>query len=71
MFKFLIILSLVAYVIYKVGGLFFRAGAASQQARFQQRRPQDGSINADAAPKKDKRNGHIKGGDYVDYEEVK
>ncbi|UXE66217.1 MAG: hypothetical protein KA713_17445 [Chryseotalea sp. WA131a] len=62
--KFLIILGLVAYILYKVGGLFFRAGAASQQYRNQQPRKPEG-------PKKDKRNGTIKGGDYVDYEEVK
>lgn len=61
--KFLIILGLVAYILYKVGGLFFRAGAASQQYRNQPRKPEE--------PKKDKRNGTIKGGDYVDYEEVK
>lgn len=61
--KFLIILGLVAYILYKVGGLFFRAGEASQQYRNQPRKPEE--------PKKDKRNGTIKGGDYVDYEEVK
>lgn len=66
--KFFIILGLVAYVIYKVGGLFFRAGAASQQSRFQQRRP-PGDINVNTPPKK--KSGTIKGGDYVDYEEVK
>ena len=69
--RFLIILALVGYVLYKVGGLFFRAGAASQQSRFQQRRPPEGGdINVNSAPKKNK-GGHIKGGDYVDYEEVK
>ncbi len=68
--RFFIILGLVAYVLYKVGGLFFKAGAASQ-SRYQQRRPQDVNNNPDAAPKKDKRNGSVKGGDYIDYEEVK
>jgi len=67
--KFFIILGLVAYVLYKVGGLFFRAGAASQQSRFQQRRPPEGDINVNAPPKK--KGGTIKGGDYVDYEEIK
>jgi hypothetical protein len=70
MLKLIIILALVAYILSKVGGFFFRAGAASQQNRnFQQRRP-EGNISVDSAPKKDKR-GNIKGGDYVDYEEVK
>jgi hypothetical protein len=67
--KFLIILGLIAYIFYKVGGLFFRAGAASQQTRTQYRKPE--SNDTQAAPKKDKRNGTIKGGDYIDYEEVK
>jgi hypothetical protein len=66
--KFLIILGLIAYIFYKVGGLFFRAGAASQN-RTQYRKPE--ANNPDTAPKKEKRNGTIKGGDYIDYEEVK
>jgi hypothetical protein len=66
--KFLIILGLIAYIFYKVGGLFFRAGAASQN-RTQYRKPENNV--ADPSPKKEKRNGSIKGGDYVDYEEVK
>ncbi len=68
MLKLLIILALSIYVISKVSGFFFRVGAASQN-RNQQRKP-DGSIHADSNQKKDKR-GNIKGGDYVDYEEVK
>ena len=67
MFRFLLIISIVGYIFYKVGGLFFRAGAASQQYRSQERK----NINVDPAPKKDKKNGAIKGGDYVDYEEIK
>ncbi len=66
--KFLIILGLIAYIFYKVGGLFFRAGAASQN-RTQYRKPEEN--NTQASPKKEKRNGGIKGGDYIDYEEVK
>jgi hypothetical protein len=68
MFKFLLSLGIIAYVFYKIGGLFFRAGAASQQSRTQYRKPEN---NNPAAAKKDKRNGTIKGGDYIDYEEVK
>ena len=69
MTRFLLILGLVSYILYKVGGLFFRAGAASQQPR-QQPRPPQGKVNVDSAPKKNK-DGSIKGGDYIDYEEVK
>ncbi|MCW5909660.1 MAG: DUF4834 domain-containing protein [Cyclobacteriaceae bacterium] len=70
--RFLIILGLIGYVLYKVGGLFFRAGAASQQGRYQaSRRSPGGNVNVDAAPKKSTNKGAIKGGEYVDYEEVK
>jgi hypothetical protein len=65
--RFWIIIGLVAYVLYKIGGFFFRAGAASQ-TRFQQRRPPESDINVNAPKKK---NGTVKGGDYIDYEEVK
>jgi hypothetical protein len=67
MFKFLLVLSIIGYLFYKVGGLFFRAGAASQQSR----RPQDTTSNVNANSAKDKKNDGIKGGEYVDYEEVK
>jgi len=62
--KYLIILGLLIYVIYKVGAFFFRAGAASQELKnFKQR---DQNAKATKAQKS-----KIKGGDYVDYEEVK
>ncbi len=67
MFKFLLALSLIGYLLYKVGGMFFRAGAASRQFR----RPQDTASNVNANPEKNKKNDGIKGGEYVDYEEVK
>jgi len=68
MFRFLLILSIIAYLLYKIGGFFFKAGAASQQFRNQPPRRQN-SAHTDAA--KEKRNTNIKGGEYVDYEEVK
>lgn len=71
MLKFLIVLGLITYLVYKIGGMFYRAGAASQQFRSQQQRKSEGSMNVDGAAAKSKRNGTIKGGDYVDYEEVK
>jgi hypothetical protein len=67
MFKFLIILGLIAYVFFKIGGLFFKAGAASQNRNYPPRDPQP----RPEEPKKNNRGGTIKGGDYVDYEEVK
>jgi len=72
MLKFLLILALIGYLFYKVGGMFFRAGAASQQFRQGQNgKSQDTASNVNANPQRDKRNGGIKGGDYVDFEEVK
>ncbi len=63
MLKFLIILSLVLYVVYKIGSLFFKAGAATQQFRNQaQKRTFDGDGNRKSKPKP---------GEYIDYEEVK
>ena len=64
MFKFLLIFSLIIYSVYKIGSMFFRAGAASQQLRNPP--PQH-----NAPAKKDKRKSTINGGEYVDYEEIK
>ncbi|HEX6225476.1 MAG TPA: hypothetical protein VFZ52_13760 [Chryseolinea sp.] len=64
MLKFLIITSLVLYLVYKLGSLFFKAGAASQHLRNQQKN----SFN----PNQDqKRKSGSKPGEYIDYEEVK
>jgi hypothetical protein len=65
MLKFLIITSLVLYLVYKVGSLFFKAGAASQQLRNQQKKAFEGANN-NPKPKS-----NSKPGEYVDYEEVK
>jgi len=69
MFRFLLILSLIVYVIYKIGSLFFRAGAASQQLRNQQQRNFDNNAGSDPRTKKAKSG--TKSGEYIDYEEVK
>jgi hypothetical protein len=66
MLKFLIITSLVLYLVYKVGALFFKAGAASQQLRNQQKKAFEGD---NQNPKNRKSNS--KPGEYIDYEEVK
>jgi hypothetical protein len=68
MLRFLLIFGLILFVVYKIGSLFFRAGAASQQLRDQQRR----NVNGTSNPPKTKGNAHSKkAGDYIDYEEVK
>jgi hypothetical protein len=70
MLRFLIILGLVAYVLYKFASLFFRAGINSQQNRNHVDKRNDGTINVDPASKT-KKSGKFEGGEYVDYEEVK
>lgn len=69
MLRLLLIISLIVYVIYKVGSLFFRAGAASQQLRNQQQRNFDNNAGSDPRERKAKRG--TKPGEYIDYEEVK
>jgi len=66
MLKFLLIVGLVLYVIYKIGTLFFRAGAASQHYRNHQRRDFDPNERRRQTKKTD-----FKGGEYIDYEEIK
>jgi hypothetical protein len=70
MLRFLVILGIIFYVIYKVGSLFFRAGAASQQLRNQQQR-RNFDNNVDSDPKPNRNKGGSKAGEYIDYEEVK
>ena len=65
MLKFLIITSLALYLVYKLGSLFFRAGAASEQLRNQQQKK---SFEGD---QNQKRKGGSKPGEYIDYEEIK
>jgi hypothetical protein len=66
--KYIFVLGIILYLIYKVGSFFFRAGAAAQQLRnFQdQQRKSDPTKSASKAKK-----GHVNGGDYIDFEEVK
>lgn len=61
-------MALILYILYKIGGFFFKAGAASQQYRQQYRKPQQNNQNGSHHTKSDAK---IKGGEYVDYEEVK
>lgn len=70
MFRFLLILGLITYAIYKIGSLFFRAGAASQQLRNQQQQ-RNFDQNASSDPRARKAKSGSKAGEYIDYEEVK
>ena len=81
-FKFLLILFLVIYVIYKVGGYFLRMfviNATQQQRSFHKgqqpnaskKRAPNSNVNIDYVPKKgDGKDQQMRGGEYVDYEDV-
>lgn len=86
MIKFLLIAGLLFYLIYRVGGFLFRMlfiGAQQQQQQrtqynqgdYQQsrsRKAPDSNLNIDHIPHKDEKNPKdFKGGEYVDFEEVK
>ena len=65
MLKILLIIALVVYVLSKLG--LFRVFVQSNQR--DQYRSNDGDVNIDNNPNKKKSD--FKGGEYVDYEEVK
>ncbi|NOT75023.1 MAG: hypothetical protein HOP08_08850 [Cyclobacteriaceae bacterium] len=70
MWKFIIILVLLIYVLNKVSSLIFKvAGPKQTPPNF--RKPPEGTINMNSAPPQPKKKGGLKGGEYVDYEEVK
>ncbi len=85
MLKFIIISILVIYLIFKLVGFAFRLmfGAAyeqqkrTQEAQRQQyttrRKAPNSNLNIDKSPEKErnKSGNDFKGGDYVDYEEIK
>ena len=84
MLKFLLIVILVGFLLFKVLGLFFRVllggsatershGRAHQNQYNSSKRNADGNINIDYVPgngKEKKAPKNFKGGEYVDYEEV-
>ena len=65
MFKFLLIVGITAYILYKVGSFLFKIGAASQQFRDNQA----GNIPGNG-PGKAKKKPNITG-EYIDYEDIK
>lgn len=84
MLKFLLILALILYVIYRVGGFFFRvlfAKTIYEQARASQQRQQqarysrpapNGNVKIDYVPDKQQgKKGDNRAGEYIDFEEVK
>ena len=68
MLRYLLIFSLIFYVLYKLG--FFRS-LSSGYAEKDKRRPLNSNLNVDNVPPKEKKKADFKRGDYVDYEDVK
>lgn len=83
MVKFLIITFLILFVLFKLFGFLFRAlfftlsSRQQQQKRtgnpFFRKRPPEGNVDIEYNPTENGRKGvkTFKGGEYVDYEEVK
>jgi hypothetical protein len=70
MFKFLLICILVGYVLYKLGSSVKVYTNAGQ--RPPQHRPPGSNVNINTPPPSKKESGKdFKGGEYVDYEEIK
>jgi hypothetical protein len=68
-FKYLIICTLVFYVLYKMG--VFRAFVSGYNEPTSTRKPPNSNVRVDNPPQKEKKRSTFKGGDYVDYEEIK
>ncbi len=77
MLKFFLLVFIVSYAIFKVGGLLFKVatlgGKATTRNQRQNapRKPNGSNVEIDFVPQDKKKEGHIQGGEYVDYEEVK
>lgn len=73
MFKFLIILFLISFLVLRVGGFFFRvlAGMSGVQQTKTKPRPRGGNVDIDYNPNTKSSKDGLRGGEYVDYEEVK
>lgn len=76
--KFLLILLIIFFVFPPLLRYFFRLfirdqfNKAQQQFYGQQKPPRpDGKIDVDFVPQKKSKTENFKGGDYIDYEEVK
>ena len=67
MLKLLLIIVITIYLLSRIGRFFFGMSASSQNRHFN--RPPDGNVNT--TNPKNKAKTTIKGGEYIDYEEVK
>ncbi len=73
MLRFLLILSLIMFVVFKLGGFFFRLAAGSNTNRNPQQASNrnSGNVNINRNPQQTSKNRDFKGGEYIDYEEIK
>lgn len=74
MLKTILIAALIIYLLYKVGLLRFNVHTevhGQDPNRNFNRKPADGNVNIDSVPPKEKQKKDFKGGEYVDYEDVK
>lgn len=68
MIKFLIIGVLIFYALYKMG--IFRAFITGYNEPLNRKRPHS-NVNVNNMPPAEKKKSSFKGGEYVDYEEIK
>ena len=68
MLRYLLIFTLIFDALYKLG--FFRSLSSRYNEKDKQR-PRNSNLNVDNVPPKEKKKTDFKGGEYVDYEEIK
>jgi hypothetical protein len=72
--RFLLYTIIGVYILHKLGVIRFnfsaQVGNKNPNRNFN-RQPPDGRVNVDSAPPKEKQKKDFKGGEYVDYEDVK
>ncbi|MEM6831658.1 MAG: DUF4834 domain-containing protein [Bacteroidota bacterium] len=76
MLKFLLIITLVIYSLYKTASFLFRIVLGGQPKRqsqgyYNRKRASDDKVHVDKAPSENKSRGDYQGGEYIDFEEVK
>ena len=71
MLRILLIFTLIFYLLYKLG--FFRGLLEGMQNPDQRnnRRPPNSNVDVDGPTPKEKKRSDFKGGEYIDYEDVK
>lgn len=69
MFRLLLILILLFYVLYKLG--LFRVFVHEVKDGYNENNRGRGEVHVDRHSSKQKKKPNLKGGEYIDYEEVK